>query len=189
MIFPAQAAGHGAPIAPSTIFPSVKLHRGWITVKSKVDKDVTFCVFSSVLNQVDPILKNSRTTPVRGDGETILLVEDESARREMAASILENDNYRVVKASCGPEAIKVWEANKGDTTLRFTDPVMPKGLSRIDVGERFLNEKPSLKIFYTSGYRLSSIPKHLKVNEKYVFAPKPYLPSVLVPTSRQTSDG
>jgi two-component system, cell cycle sensor histidine kinase and response regulator CckA len=186
--FSAKAEGHGVPIALSTIFASVNPCRDSLTVKSKVDKDATFCVFSSVLNQLDPILKNSQTTPVRGNGETILLVEDESALREMAASILEDYNYRVLKASCGPEAIKVWEANKGDIALLFTDLVMPKGLSGIDIGERFLNEKPSLELIYTSGYRLESIPKHLKVSEKYVFVPKPYKPSVLVQIIRQTLD-
>jgi hypothetical protein len=83
----------------------------------------------------------------------------------VAATILEGYNYRVLSAASGPEAIEIWNSHKDEIAMLFTDIVMPHGLSGIDIGEKFFQEKPSLKIIYTSGYRLDAIPRSMKIKD------------------------
>lgn len=186
--FTTKSDGKGTGLGLSTAYSVVKQHKGWITVKSEVDKGTTFKVFFPVLKESDPISSSTPDSPPTGRGETILLVEDENALREMATTILTGYNYHVLSASSGPEAIDLWATHKDSIAMLFTDIVMPHGYSGIDIGERFYKERPSLKIIYTSGYRLDAIPRSMKMKESGIFIPKPYIPSALAKLIRDTLD-
>ena len=70
------------------------------------------------------------TTQLRGNGETILVVEDEPVLRDLAhLLILQDCGYRVLEASSGVEALTVWQTHQGAVDLLLTDVVMPDGLS------------------------------------------------------------
>lgn len=186
--FTTKCEGKGTGLGLSTAYTVVKQHKGWITVKSKIDKGTTFTVYFPALNESVSSSTTALDSPLTGGGETILLVEDENALREMASTILTGYNYRVLSAASGPEAIKIWEEHNEEIALLFTDIVMPLGLSGIDIGEKFQDEKPSLKIIYTSGYRLDAIPKSMKIKNSGIFIPKPYIPSNLAKVIRETLD-
>lgn len=184
--FTTKSEGKGTGLGLSTAYTVVKQHKGWITVESKLGKGTAFTVFFPALDETSSSVTATIETTPTGGGETILLVEDENALREMASTILQGYNYRILAAASGPEAIEIWEEHKDEIDLLFTDIVMPMGLSGIDIGERFRNEKPSLKVIYTSGYRLDAIPKSMKIRSTGVFIPKPYIPSSLAKVIRDT---
>lgn len=83
--------------------------------------------------------------------ETILVVDDETALLELAASHLENEGYSVICAGSGQEALQQLEANPA-VDLLFTDIVMPGGMDGYELAETALRKHPKLKILLTSGF-------------------------------------
>lgn len=91
---------------------------------------------------------------VSGNGETILLADDEEMILEMCADILEGLNYRVLKASNGIEALEIFESNMSNIDLAILDVVMPH-LGGIEAGYLLRKTNPELKMLFVSGYDLS----------------------------------
>ena len=86
-----------------------------------------------------------------GDGELILLVEDNDKVREATANRLKSLGYAVLEAKTGPEAITLLESGE-PIALVFSDIVMPGGMTGYDVAEWVRSMKPDLKVVLTSGY-------------------------------------
>ena len=98
--------------ALSTIHGIVKQHEGWMEVTSEVGKGSTFKIFLPVCDTPTRSGDSGRrkpSAPAEGKGETILVVEDEVAVRELACMALRKRGYQVLQASNGPAAIEVWE--------------------------------------------------------------------------------
>src|SRR5207253_10372362 len=112
---------------------------------------------------------------VRGGNETILLVEDEPVLREMVREILGQYEYRVIEASSGVEALRVWDEYDGQVDLLLTDMVMPEGMSGRDLALQLKKRKPQLKVIYSSGYSPDSNGRELGQHDT-AFLAKPYLP-------------
>ena len=126
---------------------------------------------------------------VRGGSETILLVEDEPAVLMMAKGMLQRLGYRVVTAPSGDEAVPVWREQAEKIDLLLTDMVMPGSLNGRELAEQLLQEKPGLKVLYTSGYSMELIGTSLTSSKNFVFLPKPYHPDILAQTVRKCLDG
>ena len=86
-----------------------------------------------------------------GDGELILVVEDNDKVREATVSGLESLGYAVLEAKTGPDAIALLESG-APIALVFSDIVMPGGMTGYDVAERVRSMKPDLKVLLASGY-------------------------------------
>ena len=86
-----------------------------------------------------------------GDGELILLVEDNDKVREATANRLESLGYAVLEAKTGPEAITLLKSGE-PIALVFSDIVMPGGMTGYDVAEWVRSMKPELKVLLTTGY-------------------------------------
>ena len=128
--------------------------------------------------------------PEAGKGETILVVEDEAAVRELACVALQKRGYRVLKAANGPEAITVWEqCGEPPVTLLLTDMVMPLGMSGGDLAKRLQSRDPALKILYTSGYSPETLRKDSMFIQGINFLPKPYDFQTLLNAVRTCLDG
>ena len=126
---------------------------------------------------------------VRGGSETILLVEDEPAVLMMAKGILQRLGYQVIPAPSGDEAVPVWREQAEKIDLLLTDMVMPGSLNGRELAEQLLQEKPGLKVLYTSGYSMELIGTSLTSSRDFVFLPKPYHPDTLAQTVRNCLDG
>jgi two-component system, cell cycle sensor histidine kinase and response regulator CckA len=88
---------------------------------------------------------------VGGRGETLLLVEDEAAVRELLAEALRNQGYRVLRAADGEEALEAARRIEGDLHLLVTDVIMP-GMSGQMLAQRLAAERPGLRVLFVSGY-------------------------------------
>jgi CheY-like chemotaxis protein len=86
-----------------------------------------------------------------GDGELILVVEDNDKVREATMSRLESLSYAVLEAKTGPEAITLLQSEE-PIALVFSDIVMPGGVTGYDVAEWVRSVKPETKVLLTSGY-------------------------------------
>jgi CheY-like chemotaxis protein len=123
---------------------------------------------------------------MQGRKETILLVEDEPMLRELARIILDDYDYKVLEASTGVEALKVWDQHQGQVDLLLTDMVMPEGMTGRELADKLRLRKPGLKIIYTSGYSAEVMGSGLAPDVR--FLQKPYPPPKLAQAVRECLD-
>jgi two-component system, cell cycle sensor histidine kinase and response regulator CckA len=195
--FTTKEPGKGAGLGLATVYGIVKQHQGWIVVDSQLEVGSTFSIFlpraASLAHVVAPAapqadqLSGKESMP-RGT-ETILVVEDEPALRELVVSILELCGYRTYEAETGVAALPVWATHKEEIDLLLTDMVMPAGMSGRQLAERLQAEEPSLKVIYTSGYSPGMAGKDIALLEGFNFLAKPYPPSRLALVVRECLDG
>ena len=190
--FTTKETGKGTGLGLATVYGIVKQHQGWIVVDSQLNAGSTFSIFlpsaARETATVAPEAPEARPT-VPGGHETILVVEDESALRELVVSILELYGYKIYQAETGVAALKVWEKHKDEIDLLLTDMVMPEGISGRQLAERLHQEDPELKVIYTSGYSPGMAGKDIALLEGFNFLAKPYPPNRLAQVVRECLDG
>jgi two-component system, cell cycle sensor histidine kinase and response regulator CckA len=116
--------------------------------------------------------------------ETILLVEDESQVRTVAARILRSYGYHVLETHSPEEALLVGESHPGPIDLLLSDVVMPK-MSGPELAARLLQLRPDLKLLYMSGYTDHSVLQHGILREEVAYLQKPITPSNLTAKVRE----
>ncbi|MBU6399140.1 MAG: response regulator, partial [Verrucomicrobia bacterium] len=163
--------------------------QGWIDVFREVERGATFKIYLPIRDQAVE-LPAVESTPdlIRGGKETILLVEDDPLLRALAQSILERYGYQILQAGSGTEALAIWEKQEGKVDLLLTDVAMPGDLGGQDLAWQLQAKRPQLKVVFTSGYNVDSIPRDLPLKPGFNFIPKPYSASALVQTVRSCLD-
>jgi CheY-like chemotaxis protein len=188
--FTTKEAGKGTGLGLAAVYGIVKQHQGWIEVESAVGAGTTFRIYFPASARRPDAATNAETSEkVTGGKETILVVEDESALRELVEEILSLYGYRVVTACSGVDALRVWEKNRDQVDLLLTDMVMPEGISGRELAERLQRQVPTLKVVYTSGYSPGMAGKDLALLDGFNFLPKPYPPTRLAEVVRECLDG
>jgi two-component system cell cycle sensor histidine kinase/response regulator CckA len=120
--------------------------------------------------------------------ETVLVVEDDSALRDLVEGILRAKGYDLLTASNAQEALRTVRERVGkQIDLVFTDIKMP-GMDGKEMAERLIKSIPSLKVLFTSGYPDDEIPGQDGEDKRIKFLSKPYSPEILVRTVRQFLD-
>jgi PAS domain S-box-containing protein len=187
--FTTKEVGKGTGLGLSTVYGIAKQHRGWVEVTSQLGKGSTFRVYLPAWTKGSPAGPNSPAVGGRNGRETILLVDDEKAIRDMVALGLQHYGYQVLQAGNGPEAIKVWDDHAGEIDLLFSDMKMPGGITGMDLFERFKQAKASLKGVISSGYSTEEFLKSRElVTPGLTFLPKPYNVRTLAGTVRNCLD-
>lgn len=102
--------------------------------------------------------------------DTILVVEDETLIRIIAADALEESGFKVLEAANAAEALIILKDHQ-EVAVLFTDINMPGDMDGLDLARRVASERPEIKVIVTSGKQWldsSSLP------DDGVFLPKPY---------------
>jgi PAS domain S-box-containing protein len=188
--FTTKGVGKGTGLGLATVYGIVRQHQGWIEVVSEPGAGATFHVYfpqATAPAAAAPDLP-AETTNVSGGKETILVVEDEPALRELVSHVLRDLGYEVIEATHGREALKVWESRSRPVDLLLTDMMMPEGISGSELASRLKREAPELKVVYTSGYSPDLVGRDLQLQPGLNFLPKPYNPRTLARTVRECLD-
>jgi CheY-like chemotaxis protein len=123
-----------------------------------------------------------------GGTETILLVEDDPALREMAATLLGRLGYKVLAAANGVEALILnHQRDAGHIDLLFTDVVMPH-MSGRELADRVRALYPRTKILFTSAYTENAIVHQGVLDKGVALLQKPFTPSALARKLREVLD-
>jgi len=186
--FTTKEVGQGSGLGLATVYGIVTQQEGWIEVASQLHQGATFKIFLPVSDAKASLPASTDTTELRGGDETILVVEDEPAVREIMTHVLRHHGYHVLEASDGPEAIGKWSEQGGEVDLLVTDIVMPNGLKGNVLADRLQAEKAGLKVIFSSGYSSEFATEAEPLNARFSFLEKPYKPEVLVRAVRDCLD-
>jgi CheY-like chemotaxis protein len=119
--------------------------------------------------------------------ETLLLVDDQPALRELGARILDAAGYRVLTASSGDEALRVLDAHRGGIHLVITDVVMP-GMNGRQLAQRIADEHPGVQVLFVSGYTDDDALRDGLATQSAHFIAKPYTVEALTRYVRHVLD-
>jgi PAS domain S-box-containing protein len=187
--FTTKNESQGTGLGLATVHGIVKQHQGWIEVESQVGVGTTFKIFfpsSSRAAKTDE--QATRESHVPGH-ETILLVEDDEAVRELAKIILERHGYRVLEAESSEETLSLWKTHEPEIDLLLTDINMAGGLTGVELAQQLRARKSNLKVIYSSGYIKDPAESMFRTREGAPFLQKPYHPQKLVQAVRDCLDG
>ena len=180
--FTTKEVGKGTGLGLSTVYAIVKGHNGFIHVYSEVDRGTTFKVYLPAIpsEQIEKPLEEA-VKSYRGNGELVLLVDDESAICEITRLTLESNGYRVVTSADGADALTQYFSHRPGIRLVITDISMPimdgpaliRALRRLD---------PTLNIIAATG--LGDRMKVAEVQKSHVqaFLAKPFTAEKLLET-------
>jgi CheY-like chemotaxis protein len=180
--------GRGTGLGLSTTFGIVRQHRGTVEVDSTLGEGTQFTVLIPLSKRSDKRTELSSTSLPRGNGETILVVDDEQMVRDLTVSFLEMYGYRVKQAESGAEVIRRWDEFDSEVELVLTDLIMPEGVSGRDLGSWLSKHKPDLKVIYCSGFSRPHLTRKFKLREDNRFLAKPYSSGHLLSLVREVLD-
>jgi PAS domain S-box-containing protein len=184
-----KESGRGTGLGLSTVYGIVKQSGGYIWVYSEPGKGTTFKVYLPRVMDAIPsstAAEMPSSTPPKGR-ETILLVEDEPAVRELIQMVLSERGYTVLEALAPEDAERLAGNNGAEIQLLLTDVVMP-GMSGRDLAKRLTARHPHLRVLYMSGYTFNVIAQDGTLEEGISFLQKPFTPQVLTEKVREALD-
>lgn len=152
--FTTKEVGQGTGLGLAQVYGIVKQHGGDIEVRSQVGQGATFTLYlpaAPLQNYSVSLPANKATNIPYGNGEVILLVEDDAAVLEAAQAILERLRYQVLTASDGQAALRIYDQYQPSIALVLADLTMPK-MGGLDLSIALRERNPAVKILTMTGY-------------------------------------
>lgn len=177
--FTTKDVGEGTGLGLATAYGIVTRAGGGISVYSELGKGSTFRVYLPRCTEGadDSPIDSTASADLRGDGQTILVVEDEEAVLDLTVRILSENGYKVLGARNGVEALKLLGPHRVDLIL--TDVVMP------EMSGRELADRAGIKTLFMSGYTNQLIATQGVLADHEVLVQKPFSPEELLLAVRE----
>jgi PAS domain S-box-containing protein len=187
--FTTKDVGQGTGLGLSTCYGIIKQSGGHINVYSEPGRGTTFKIYLPRVESLPQVPVERLESPELPRGtETILLVEDDPALREMAATLLRRLGYTVLAAANGVEALSLkQQRDTGYVDLLLTDVVMPH-MSGKELADRVRALYPHTRILFTSAYTENAIAQQGALDKGVALLPKPFTPSALARKVREALD-
>lgn len=178
--FTTKELGRGTGLGLSTVHSIVRSYGGFIRLTSQPGHGARFDLFLPAnLSDATELAGDAPRQLPRGDGEMILVVDDEEAIRSVLQRTLERFGYRVMQAGDGAEALAIYAAHRGAIDLVLTDMTMPvMDGARTIVALRAMDA--GVRIVASSGQDTDDSALWALGAGKIQFVPKPYTTEVLL---------
>jgi len=163
--FTTKEVGKGTGLGLSMTYGAIQSHEGWIDVESKEGEGSTFLVYLPLIKPSDiDSAPYEEDHVAEGNGETILLVDDNATLLSTGKDVLESLNYSVLTAIDGEEAVNVYQSQQESIDFLILDVVMPK-LGGVEALRLIRELNPDVKAIFTTGYdKLDSLSKECDVS-------------------------
>ena len=170
--FTTKEEGKGTGLGLAMVFGAIKTHKGYIEVESRKGKGSSFHVYLPLQEstELSPALSNAEI--IKGNGEKILIVDDNESVRKSSKEILESINYKVIEASDGLEAVALYTSNQDEVSLIITDIVMPR-LGGIEAIKQIREICADVKVIFSTGYDKDKVLKGASLSKDIILS-KPH---------------
>ena len=180
----------GTGLGLATAIDIVQSHNGFINVVSQIGQGTQFNIFIPATEVAEPNSVESLTIP-SGNGELILVADDEATIREITRASLETHNYRVITVNDGIEAVATYVREQAKIAVVLMNMMMP-GMDGATAILTLQKINPEVKIIALSGHNFTSkvvgdrpLARNLNINS---FLAKPYTTQALLQTIRDAID-
>ena len=187
--FTTKEFGKGTGLGLASVYGIIKSHGGCIVCNSEVGRGTTFKIYLPAMEQatIDQEKDIVADTP-RGGSETILLVDDEEAIRNLAQQALMKFGYKVFISPSGEEALDFYKNRPGEIDLVITDIGMP-GMGGYKFLQKLFQISPMANVLIASGYAITGqVKKSIEAGAKG-YVGKPYQLRELLGNVRNILDG
>jgi CheY-like chemotaxis protein len=186
--FTTKPKGEGSGLGLATVYGIITQAGGHAAIQSTPGAGTTFtALLPATDQQPTPTTEPARTHHSNG-GETVLVVEDEDALREVIRRILTRNGYHVLTAASGPEALKTAEHSHDNIDLLLTDVIMPHMLGK-ELATRTKELRPEIRVLYMSGYAQPVLASQGTLDPGVTLVEKPFTETTIVDKIRETLDG
>ena len=186
--FTTKEAGAGTGLGLATVYGILAQAEGNIQIYSEPGTGTTFTITLPVTTETAiPILEPVPYQRVP-KGETVLVVEDSAALREVTKRIFTRNGYQVITAANGPEALDIACAHAGEIHLLVTDVVMPHMLGK-EVAEKMRAIKPEIEVLFMSGYARPVLTSQGRLDPNVALVEKPFSEADLLAMAGQVLNG
>jgi PAS domain S-box-containing protein len=186
--FTTKPKGEGSGLGLATVYGIITQAGGHIEIQSVPGAGTTFTTLLPVSAATPAVVVEEPVRlPLSQGGETVLVVEDEDALREVTRRILTRNGYRVLTAASGPEAIKIAEHSSEDIHLLLTDVIMPHMLGK-ELAMRVSETCPGVRVLYMSGYAQPVLASQGTLDPGVTLVEKPFSEHTLLDRVRAVLD-
>ncbi len=189
--FTTKPLGQGTGLGLSMVYGFVRQSGGQVRVQSALGQGTTMCLYLP-RHQGDAGQDHAAAATAHplaaGDGETVLVIEDEETIRELLTEVLKDAGYRVLQADSGPNGLRVLQG-PGRIDLLVTDVGLPGGLNGRQVADAGRTVRPGLKVLFITGYAENAAVGNGLMEEGMAILTKPFEIPHLVNKVRAMLDG
>jgi PAS domain S-box-containing protein len=157
--FTTKPLGEGTGLGLSMIYGFARQSGGQVRIYSELGHGTTMCLYlprhAEDAPEDDKPALSSPSQP-GGDGEVVLVVDDEPTIRMLVAEVLAESGYAVIEAQDGPAALRVLESN-ARIDLLITDVGLPGGMNGRQVADAARVYRPDLKVLFITGYAENAV--------------------------------
>ena len=174
--FTTKPIGEGTGLGLSMIYGFARQSGGQIRIYSEVGQGTTMCLYlprHADDPEVDEDCGLPPTVTVPGEGEVVLVIDDEPTIRMLVAELLGESGYSVIEAPDGPTGLKVLESN-ARIDLLITDVGLPGGMNGRQVADAARVTRPNLKVLFITGYAENAVIGNSRLEKGMYVLTKPF---------------
>ncbi|MGD0703101.1 MAG: ATP-binding protein [Trebonia sp.] len=178
----------GTGLGLATVYGILTQADGNIRIYSEPATGTTFTITLPATAEAAAPVAESAPYQRAPKGETVLVVEDEEALREVTRRIFTRNGYQVITAANGPEALGIAADHPGEIHLLVTDVVMPHMLGK-EVAEKMRLIKPEIEVVFMSGYARPVLTSQGRLDPGVALVEKPFSEADLLAVAGQVLNG
>jgi nitrogen-specific signal transduction histidine kinase len=186
--FTSKGPGKGTGLGLSMVYGFIKQSAGHIKIYSEEGHGTTIKMYLPPGTGASLVPEAVSAAEIEGGHETILVVEDDRLVREYVLAQLHSLGYVTLDAGNAAEALTIIAAGHSFDLL-FTDVIMPGAMNGRQLADTIQQQRPELKVLYTSGYTENAIIHHGRLDSGVLLLAKPYRKSDLARMIRRAVDG
>jgi hypothetical protein len=186
--FTTKPKGEGSGLGLATVYGIISQAGGYAQIYSELGLGTTFTALLPITDQAPTHADPAAEQRPKSGGETVLVVEDEDAMREVTRRILTRNGHNVLVAASGEKAVALASQHDGSIDLLLTDVVMPKMLGK-EVAEQVLAVRPGIRVLYMSGHAQPVLASQGTLAEGVTLIEKPFSEPGLLAKVREVLDG
>jgi PAS domain S-box-containing protein len=174
--FTTKPLGEGTGLGLSMIYGFARQSGGQVRIYTEVGQGTTMCIYLPRHGDVAPLDESAPQVfapEPTGEGEVVLVIDDEPTIRMLIAELLSDSGYTVIEAPDGPAGLSVLESN-ARVDLLITDVGLPGGLNGRQVADAARVTRPDLRVLFITGYAENAVVGNGKLDKGMFVLSKPF---------------